>query len=172
MTQGHGQPAPTLQEKFSRFRQKHKVGLRYESWYPLILGAAAFAATRFATIGETEFGKLMDDAAPIAISVAAIFAGFQGAIQAILLSMAKSRVIRKLKEADLFEPLVSYVRDGMMTLIIFVVMAMLVVLLRSLGIDIPHQKFISGLLVGSFVYSIAASVRIVLIMMKLIRAAA
>jgi hypothetical protein len=172
MPHGHGLPPPNIWEKFSRFRDKHKVGLRCEYWYPLALGIGSLVATLFVQIGQAQFDKLMNDAAPIAISVAAIFAGFQGAIQAILLSMVKSRVIKQLKEADLFDPLIGYVRDGTMTLIIFVAAAMLVVLLRSFGIGIVHQKLIAGILVGLFVYSIAASVRIVLIMMRLIRTAA
>ena len=166
------QPPPTTREKIAEFLEAHDVGLRYEQWYPASLGVVGFLIAFFIHIGLDEFDKLMKDVMTDAVTVAAILAGYQATIQVILLSMTKSRVIRKLKTHKLYGDLLAYIRVGTSSLILFIAIAMIVVYYYAAGGFHTHFRFVASLLAGLFVYSMAASARIMFIIMKLIHIAA
>ena len=119
-------------------------------------------------ITKLQFSSLIKDVLPVAISVAAIFAGFQGAIHAILLSMLRSRVVRAMRE-DVYKRLIGFIRAGFGTLTLFVAVALGVLVLISLDL-FPDKaaKWTSASLIGLFIWALLASVRVTLVEVKML----
>ena len=120
-------------------------------------------------ITKLQFSSLIKDVLPVAISVAAIFAGFQGAIHAILLSMLRSRVVRAMRKEDVYKRLIGFIRAGFGTLTLFVAVALGVLVLISLDL-FPDKaaKWTSASLIGLFIWALLASVRVTLVEVKML----
>jgi hypothetical protein len=80
--------------------------------------------------------------------------------------------MRQLCDKGLFGPLMAHVRSGTFTLVFFVAASMTAIALYSFGAYSSHLRLIAAFLIGSFFYALAASVRIMIIMMKMIELAA
>lgn len=166
---------------------------RWESMYPLLLGLGLFLLCWFTEFGESGYTDLLSKAAPTAISVAAILAGFQGTIHAILLAMQRSRAVRRLKMTGHYNRLIHFIAQGVTSLLLFVGVAIAVVtieateshpwalvparmsnaantLLGCLSLSASWEVFNVALLVGLFTYSMLSSfrvIRLILLMLKL-----
>jgi hypothetical protein len=135
----------------------------------VVIGVISAAALVYAGIDRTAFDKLIKDVMPTAISIAAIFAAFQGAVHAILLSMLGSRLIRAMKKNHKWDRLIWFIREGFLTLILFVVSAMVILVLISLNrFNDGASKWTAAVLLGLFVWSLAASIRITLLEVKML----
>lgn len=165
-------PPPTTHEKYVRFRRRLKVGERWEKLYPLLGGLLCALLIWKGNVTKVTFEKLIKDAVPSAIAVAAIFAGFQGAIHAVLLSMLNSRIVRIMRrgQGEPYARLIGFMRSGFGTLILFVAMALGVVVVYDLDL-LPDKaiRLVSAACTGLFAWSLLASVRISMIEVQLLK---
>lgn len=162
-------PSGWLERTILRWR---RVRPYYERWHPLASGLVAFLVVHHMTMSRTAFDAVMLSTAPAAISVAAIFAGFQGAVHAILLSMLRSRVVRGLKKTGAYDRLIGYVKAGIVSLTLFVAAALLTLFANSLGLlGDGWLKFIASVLIGLFTFSLMASLRIMMLEVSMLEVA-
>lgn len=141
-----------------------------ERWHPLAIGIVAFFVVHRMAMSRAAFDAVMLSTAPAAISVAAIFAGFQGVVHAILLSMLRSRAVRELKKRRSYERLIGYVKAGIISLTLFVAMALLSLFANSLNLlGDAWLKFIASGLIGLFTFSLLASMRIMMLEVSMLQ---
>lgn len=163
-------PPPTATERRRRVSLKFDpVWNAWEECYPWVGGiSVGWLCYHSASVDSAKFGHVLTDVLPLAISVAAIFAGLQGAMHAILLSMLKSRAARTLKQRHLWGRLIRYVRLGITSLVAFVALGMTIIVMRTVGHIFTAFEGITAALVGVFAFSIIASLRIMLLEIKML----
>lgn len=172
-------PPPNFYERWADLKIRLRLNERVEKWWPLGAGIAAGALSLCCRFTADNYDALLSRVAPTAISVAAIFAGFQGTTHTILLSMRDSRVMRVLRSEGAFDTLVGYVGRGVMSLVLFVAVSMIALTVQATqpqpegasgGASASWAgKLVIGLVVGLFVYALGASWRIVNLVMRMLR---
>lgn len=164
-----GLPPPSNRESISAIA--NAIGLRgwLERLYPLAGGVACALVMAKAGVSKPQFDSLVKDVVPVAVSVAAIFAGFQGAVHAILLSMLRSRVVRAMRKEDMYGRLIGFIRSGFGTLTLFVAASIFVLVSISLN-KFPDYaaKWTAAGLLGLFVWALLASVRVTLVEVRML----
>lgn len=162
-------PPPSNKERIKKLIARLHLGLWWEKLYPLLAGIACGWLIYRTAIDKRVFGALLKDVIPAALSIAAIFAGFQGAVHAILLTMLRSRIVRAMRRTDAYDRLISFVRAGFTTLITFVIAALTVLVLNSFdALSDRAVKWSAAILIALFVWSLLASVRITLLEVKML----
>jgi hypothetical protein len=156
-------PSPSHRERVVATIRRRRIPEYWEMLYPWVFGLAAGVGAFQLPVDKTTFGNLLKDAAPAAISVAAIFAGFQGAIHAILLSMLRSRVVRNLKRSGSYDRLIGFIRSGILSLTVFVAVSLLAVFLNALNLWSGGWAFATAALIGLFTHSLMSSVRVMML---------
>jgi hypothetical protein len=178
-------PPKTRLERFRERLVAWKVSEYWESWYPTGCGGLTFIVVLLYPISAVSYKAFIKDVVPTAVSVAAILAGFQGTIHTILLSIRKSRAVRELQQSGHFTKLVSFVGSGVLSLLIFVAVAMGVLAFRAATLDtgvggsklgqdvIPSiwsaTRLFSAMLTALFVHAIASSIRIIRLVVLLLK---
>jgi hypothetical protein len=166
-------PAPNLppltrQQRLKAWARENSVKRRWEEWHPYAIAGVLFIVCLFITLDANTFQSVMKDLTPVAVSVAAIMAGFQGAMHAILLSASGSRKMKRLRTTDTFKLLMRYIRSGIVSLVIFVAVAMLIMTVYAVGKWPGLYRIPFALLLGTFAFSLASSLRIMLLLLSLI----
>ena len=162
-------PPPTQLERLRRWLRWVGVRRWIEALHPLILGIVAGSSFRWVELTELQALKINDDVLPLAVSVAAILAGFQGAMHAIFLAVIRSRTVRHLRDKNAYASLMRYIWSGVVSLVLFVAVAMIVISLNALDLLPDWPRTIYGVLVGLFTFSLLASSRIMLLLLRLLK---
>jgi hypothetical protein len=165
----HELPPPTYYERFKRRVRRHGVYRHVEGWLPLLLAVAAGAAMRWVEVSEVQAAKLNADVLPLAVSVAAILAGFQGAMHAIFLAVIRTRTVRYLREKNAYGSLMQFIWTGVVSLVAFVAVAMTVISLNAVDLLPQFPRVIYGVLVGLFTFALLSSSRIMLLLLRLLK---
>ncbi|MFG0249062.1 MAG: hypothetical protein ACF8OB_09275 [Phycisphaeraceae bacterium JB051] len=191
--QGLPDPEKTRREKLEEFLKKHKVRLRFESWHPFFIGFVCMVVIWSFDTSHAKFSVLLKETGPLAVSVAAILAGFQGTVHAILLSMLRTRIVKGLQKNEQYDYLVKYISEAIFSLIVFVVFALAALAIdatnTSISLACPQwicviftfivkviflpaslSAFATGFLVGLFIYAILASIRIMRLNIQILTA--
>ena len=140
-----------------------------EEWSPLIWAVVAGLAGALAGLSATSVNEIVGVVVPVAISVAAVMAGFQTTGQSLMLVLIDSPVIRSLRASGHYERLVSYFWASIRTLAVFIGLALAVLVLKSCRLRVPfHERAVPALLAFSFAWAAAASLRMNRLMIKLL----
>lgn len=169
MTNPSSLPPPSNRYKLNKLMDRIRLSRLWEMWYPLLGGVAVAATVYAASVNKESFDKLLKDVVPAALSIAAIFAGFQGAIHAILLTLLRTRIVRAMRKTDSYKLLISYVGAGFATLMLFVSCSLSVLAITAF--DLYPEKLVrsgAAVLIGLFAWSLLASVRITVLEVKLL----
>jgi len=162
-------PPKSHQERIGEISRKFDpIREFWERIYPWVGGIVFGLLCSRIPIDAKGFERVFSDVIPLAIAVAAIFAGLQGAMHAILLSMLKSRAARRLKQRNYWERLIGYVRLGITSLVVFIAFGMIMIVLHAAGKCPEFYVSITSGLIGLFSFSVIASLRIMLLEIKML----
>ena len=164
-------PPQTNRERVVQFFRGLHLGKFWEWSYPFIGAALSVWWVCKHRIGYPQFDKLLKNSVPLAVSVAAVLAGFQGTVHAMLLAMLDKEPVTFLRQIGLYGRLVRFVRWGITSLLTFVAVALAVLGADDLGRINGYYITILAILLGLFVYALLASFRIVLIIVRMLHEA-
>jgi hypothetical protein len=161
-------PPPTNRELLNRFVRRIGICSWIEALHPIVFGIGAGVSFHWVSLTDVQVSNINEDVLPLAVSVAAILAGFQGAMHAIFLAVIGSRTVLFLRKKNAYKSLMRYIRSGVISLVVFVAMAMMVIVLSALSLLPDWPRTVYGFLVGLFTYSLLATTRIMLILLRLL----
>lgn len=156
---------------WGRMRKRYvewKLDAIIESWYPEVFGAFVLLAVWLMGVDEKTYDKLMKQLLPVAISVAAIFAGFQGTVYSIMLSLYDRRVIKKLRDWGVYEKLVDYITWANRYLISFISISFLVLYVNIISSS-DWRNLILAVLSSVAITSFIASCRVMSLITKILK---
>jgi hypothetical protein len=162
-------PPPMHIERLRATLDRWGVRRHWECWHPLIVGVTLGSVMLFVRITDQQAEKINSAVLPLAVSVAAILAGFQGAMHAIFLAVIRTKTVRYLREKNAYQSLMRYIRSGVVSLVAFVAVAMFVITAASLDLMPSWYRFTYGLLVAIFTFSLLAGTRIMMLLLRLLQ---
>lgn len=124
----------------------------------------------FSTINADQHSQYITDVLPTAVTIAAVFAGFQMTAPAILVSVNGSSSIQQLKKRGSYDLMVKYIAEAVSWTIVFIIFASFLIGHNAFRTDpILESTFVVSFTTALFVLMIGASIRIVWFMTRLLK---
>lgn len=157
--------------RFLRQRYRDtRIPLWQEQFGPALCGVVAGALALKTGLSGTAFDSLVEHALPEAMTVAAIFAGFQATAQSVLLSMLDSPAWKVLTSRNADDRLIDYHWSAIWTLLAFVACCLVVICARAMEHDVTAwASYYPALLVTTAVWGAFSNWRIIRLMIRLLK---
>jgi hypothetical protein len=163
-------PEPGWGERSRRWARAMHVAAHYERWYPLGWALVAGALSCCWPLDRNQVDRLISIVLPVAISVAAILAGFQTTAQSVMLALMDSPSARFLRRTGHYDTLVGFHWVAIASLLVFIAVALAILAAKAIGDGVnQHGRLIPGVLVCLFILATAASFRVMRLMFKLLK---
>lgn len=141
----------------------------WEASSPFLLGLCAGLAGLLARLPADSVDRLVRDVVPVAISVAAVLAGFQTTAQSLMLVLIDTPAMKALRATGHYEKLVGFFWASMRTLARFIAFALVVMVCDACRYRLPwHERTVPALLAFSFVRAALTTIRMGRLTIKLL----
>lgn len=163
-------PATGRVEAVRAWCKQHRVAAHCERWFPYGLAALAGALTCCWNLDPTQMDRLVGTVVPVAISVAAILAGFQTTAQSVMLALLDSSSAKFLRRTGHYDTLIGFHWAAITSLLAFIGVALGILAAKAIADAInQHGRLVPSVLSLLFVLAVAASFRVMHLMFKLLR---
>lgn len=92
-------------------------------------------------------------------------------MHAIFLAVIRTRTVRYLRNKNAYRSLMRYIRSGVISLILFVAIAMLVISAAALDMVPNWHRGVYAVLLGIFTFSLLAGNRVLMLLLRLLQEA-
>ena len=164
-------PEPTLVERSRRWWRVHRVSLRWADWHPRVGAVIAIAAFGFQTrLKAHQLDAVLTDVLPVAITVAAVLAGFQATAHSVLIAVIDTPAWKFLQAARHDVRVIEYHAETMNALFAFIGVAVVVMIVEAtVGFTGTTADVGLAVLAGLFIWSALCCVRLSRCMVKLLK---
>jgi len=161
----------TFRLQMEDWLRNHAVPRWWESVWPSLVGIVVFIAMFFIPRHGGAWRGAVVDVIPTAVSAAAILAAFLASSQSILLVVGDSQSMRRFRKTSHLKRLNTFVAGAWKSLLLFVVLGMTLLVLRSLTESTPvWDRVIAWLMhfaCALLAYGLSSSTRVLQVMLRL-----
>lgn len=164
-------PKKPLVARIKGFVRTKSVVHAIEAAYPFIVAiAAGFAVWKWSHLSPDHVLKLIEHVLPIAVTVAAVLAGFQATAQSVLISLLDSNAWRYLQRNNHDARIVDFHWAAIWSLLIFVLVSLGIIVVQAVGFDLASRtRLIPVVLVIMFTLAVLCAHRVAYVMVKILR---
>lgn len=163
-------PPKSPGHRFRSWLREHRARQRFEAWYPTLLGAVVAGGFWIWPPSAQNRTDMLDEVLPILVSAVAILAGFQATAQSVMIALLDSPAVALLKRINHFQRLISYHRDAIVALLLFVLISIVVLSVRAIAADGESvDVWVFAMLLGVLAWAMATTHRIISLTVKVLR---
>lgn len=162
-------PPPGKFLRLVRWIQRAELARLREKCAPLAWGIATAAFGFSAGLSHYKVNAIVAGVLPVAITVAAVLAGFQSTAHSLMFVLIETPVVRSLRVSGHYDRLVAYFKESSRSLSWFIALAVVAMILQACRITLPwHDRVVPAALSFLFVWAFAANCRVNRLMVKLL----
>lgn len=149
---------------------RYKIAGRIERYGPIALAVGSGIVAAMLFHSSKAMNRAVVAVLPTALSVVAIFAGFQAVSLSIMIAASTTELAKRLSQWGELARVADYLRTAILTVGLFSVVGIGFLTSHALGLRLRGPSGIEpGLLALTFVWAILATLRLSLLMVKLFR---